>query len=55
MMWGRHKENGLWIAKVSDWRFMFRNHDALYIAAGRLRLRLMRAALAQSSPPKASD
>jgi hypothetical protein len=46
MMWGKHKENGFWIAKVSDWRFMFRNHDALYIAAGRLRLRLMRAALA---------
>jgi hypothetical protein len=46
MMWGKHKENGLWIATVSDWRFMFRGHDALYIAAGRFRLRLMRAALA---------
>ena len=48
-MWGKHKENGLWIATVSDWRFMFRGHDALYIAAGRFRLRLM-LALDQSSP-----
>lgn len=42
MMWGRHKENGLWISKVSDWCLMFRGHDALYIAAGRLRFRLMK-------------
>jgi hypothetical protein len=44
MMWGRNKENGVWISQTSDWRFMFRNHDALYIAAGRLRFRLMRCA-----------
>lgn len=42
MMWGRCKENGLWIAKSADWRVLFRGHDALYIAAGRLRFRLMK-------------
>lgn len=43
MMWGRHKENGLWIAKSSNWRLMLHGHDALYIAAWRLRFRLMRS------------
>jgi hypothetical protein len=42
MHWGKSRENGIWFAKVSDWRLMFFNHDALYIAAGRLRLRLMK-------------
>lgn len=40
--WGTHKESGLWIAKASQWRFMWCGHDALYIAAGRLRLRVMK-------------
>jgi len=40
------QENGLWIATTSDWRFRYRGHDALYIAAGRLRLRLMKRASA---------
>jgi hypothetical protein len=42
MMWGKHKENGIWLARSSQWRFMFYGHDALYIAAGMLRFRLMR-------------
>lgn len=42
MMWGKAKESGVWIASTSDWRIMFRNHDALYVAAGRLRLRIMK-------------
>lgn len=42
MMFGRHKENGIWWASSSDWRFMFFGHDALYIAAGKVRLRIMR-------------
>lgn len=42
MMWGRTKENGFWISPVHDWRVLWRHHDALYIAAGRLRLRLMK-------------
>jgi hypothetical protein len=42
MMWGKTKENGFWIAPNADWRVIFFNHDALYIAAGRLRVRLMK-------------
>lgn len=42
LMFGTFKESGIWTSSVPDWRFMFRNHDALYIAAGRLRLRIMR-------------
>lgn len=42
MKWGKSKENGIWIAPISDWRIKFCNHDALYVAAGRLRLRLMK-------------
>lgn len=41
-MWGKNKENGVWMAVVSDWRWRWRGHDALYIAAGRYRLRLMK-------------
>lgn len=39
--WGVTKENSIWIGWGSYWRFLFRGHDALYISAGRLRLRLM--------------
>jgi hypothetical protein len=42
MMWGKSKENGIWLAPSGDWRLMFWRHDALFIAAGRLRLRLMK-------------
>jgi hypothetical protein len=42
MMWGKHKENGIWIALSRQWRVMWFDHDALYIALGRLRLRLMK-------------
>lgn len=42
MHWGKSQENGIWIAPSHDWRLMFFGHDALYIAAGRLRLRVMK-------------
>ena len=42
MMWGQHKENGFWIATTSDWRWLWRGHDSLYIAAGRVRVRVMK-------------
>lgn len=42
MMFGKHKESGLWLARTWDWRLMFFSHDALYVAAGRIRLRLMK-------------
>jgi hypothetical protein len=41
-MFGKSKENGIWFAPRADWKLMFRNHDALYIAAWRLRLRIMK-------------
>ena len=46
MMWGRHKENGFWISKATDWRLMVWKLDVtVYLAAGRFRFRLMKPAL----------
>ncbi len=42
MMLGKRKENGAWVATKRRWCLMFRGHDSLYVAAGRLRLRLMK-------------
>jgi hypothetical protein len=48
LTWGRHRENRIWIAQKplyrrrSRWRVMFRGHDALYVEAGWLRLRIMK-------------
>lgn len=42
--WGRAKENGIWLASVPRRKLMWRGHDSLYVAAGRLRLRLMKPA-----------
>jgi hypothetical protein len=42
LMWGRHKENGVWWASRSRRRLMWRRHDSLYVALGRFRLRLMK-------------
>jgi hypothetical protein len=42
MMWGKRKENGVWIARKPKRRFMWRNHDSLYVALWRLRLRLIK-------------
>lgn len=42
MRWGKHKESGIWFSMKPDWRVMFFNHDALYVAAGRFRLRIMK-------------
>lgn len=39
---GQYKETGIWIAPKSNFKFMFKRHDALYIAMGRLRLRIMK-------------
>lgn len=43
MMWGARKEGGFWIVITKQWRVLWRNHDAIYIAAGRLRLRIMKS------------
>lgn len=40
--WGKHRENGVWLASVARRRLMWRGHDSLFVAAGRLRLRLMK-------------
>lgn len=42
-MFGKHKESGFWIAPSSQWRIMFFGHDALYVAAWRIRVRLMKS------------
>jgi len=40
--WGIRRETAVWIATKPRRRFMWRGHDALFIAAGRFRLRLMK-------------
>lgn len=40
--WGRRKENGIWLASTSRRRILWRGHDSLFVAAGRLRMRLMK-------------
>lgn len=43
MMWGKHKENGIWLAKCWRWTVMLGGSDRLiHLAAGPLRLRLMK-------------
>lgn len=42
IMWGKRKENGIWIAPASRWRIMFFGHDSLYVAVWRFRLRIMK-------------
>jgi hypothetical protein len=41
-MWGKRRENGIWLAPTPRWRVLFLRHDSLFVAAGRLRLRLMK-------------
>jgi hypothetical protein len=40
--WGKSKENGIWWAGKKRRRFMFKDHDSLYIALGHYRLRIMK-------------
>ncbi len=42
MMWGKHKENGIWRNNKRRYRFIWSGHDSLYIAAGKFRMRLMK-------------
>lgn len=41
-MWGKRKENGVWLASRSRRRLMLRGHDSLFVAVGRMRLRIMK-------------
>lgn len=43
MMWGKRKENGLWLSGRSRWRFMVGGGDRIvYVALWRLRFRVVR-------------
>jgi len=42
MMWGRHRENGIWRARESRRRIIWRGHDSLYVAFGKTQLRIMK-------------
>lgn len=42
MHWGEKRENGIWRSKVRTRKWMWTNHDALYVALGHWRLRLMK-------------
>lgn len=43
MMWGKHKENGIWLAKAQQRKLLgpTRSGRLVYVGIGRLRLRLM--------------
>lgn len=43
-MFGESQEIGFWMSRVSRWRFMWKGHDSLYVAAWRLRFRVMKPA-----------
>jgi len=40
--WGKRKENGIWLAPTSRRRVLWQRHDSLFIACGRVRVRLMK-------------
>jgi hypothetical protein len=42
MYLGTHRESGIWWSPLSRWRLICRHHDALFVAAGRLRIRIMK-------------
>lgn len=42
IQWGKAKENMIGIDPKKRKRLCFRHHDSLYVAYGRLRLRLMK-------------
>jgi hypothetical protein len=35
--------SGIWLANVSQFRLMWRNHDALYVSFWRFRLRIIKS------------
>lgn len=39
---GATKETGAWWSSRSRWRLLWSGHDSLFIAAGRLRVRMMK-------------
>ena len=41
-MWGKHGENGVWLAKAARLRLRtpWRGHDSFYLAAWRFRVRI---------------
>lgn len=39
---GRTRETAVWLATARRRRFLWRNHDALYVACGRFRLRVIK-------------
>ena len=41
MHWGKHKENGIWIARRHQRKVLIGDGRLIYLALGRLRLRLM--------------
>lgn len=41
MMWGKHKENGIWFAKKRQRKLLVGGGRMTYMALGRFRFRLM--------------
>jgi hypothetical protein len=42
VIWGKDKQHRIWLMPNKRKRFLWKNHDALYIALGHLRLRIMK-------------
>lgn len=40
--WGARKENGIWVALCSRWRVRARDRDAVFVAAWRFRVRIVK-------------
>jgi hypothetical protein len=45
--WGKQRHR-VWLSDRSRWRLLFRGHDALYIAAWRVRVRIFKPARRRS-------
>ena len=40
--WGKHRENGVWFSSTPARRLRWKDHDSLFVALWRFRLRLMK-------------
>ena len=55
LRWGDKEESGFWLASRSAFKLMHHNHDGLYIAFWKLRLRIMKSAEALYFNPNLTD
>ena len=49
--WGKRMENGIWSATKPALRWMWKDHDSLYVALWKLRLRVMKPSAKMPNAP----